>query len=159
MTAAYVSVAELEKRAGLPEDELQALHHQGMLDAPQTFGRGKVGWTEEYVAEWLLDRPAEEIGLTPAQLKIAREAVAPLMWLLDGQPGFAQLLTVRGKGGGFSSIVVAQLRAIRRALWPSSRRLAILSGPYYSRTGKSEAERRRLRAVEYPEPMGGGIRD
>ena len=159
MTAAYVSVAELEKRAGLPEDELQALHHHGMLDAQQTFGRGKVGWTEEYIAEWLLDRPVEQVGLTPAQLKIAREAVTPLMRLLAGQRGTFPVLTVEGEDGFGSSIVVAQLRAIRRALWPSSRRLAIVSAPYYIRTGKSEAERRRLRSAEYPEPTGGGVRD
>ena len=78
--------------------------------------------------------------MTTADEARLRTLLAPLFAHLHGQRGGEEVTIV---------MPAARLRRIRRALHPPSPRLAKLTaGP---RTAATEAERRALRAIEYPE--------
>lgn len=97
--------------------------------------------------------------VTQADIDSARALVMPLMHLLRGQSGGTIVLNIPAPDGhkGSTSLVAAHLRKLRRALWPMSKELAAISGCNYR--PETEGERRRLRALEYPEPITPRFRD
>lgn len=91
----------------------------------------------------------ENRGLSANELLRLQSLLSPLVGALHGQSGGSEALTVHYADGQVSTIVAA--RRIRQAAWPMSPELAALSDPYRHITPAQEAERRRLRAIEYPE--------
>lgn len=89
-----------------------------------------------------LERAAteENRGLLPSELSMLRGHLAPLFWALHGQ------------GGGERADIdmrVARVRKVRHIVYPPSPALNAVSG--LVRIAETEAERRRLRSIEYPE--------
>lgn len=84
------------------------------------------------------------VGLTPSELTVLQGLVWPLFQDLHGQGG-GSLVDI--------SMVAARVRKIRRAIYPPSAELAAAIDALVL-TKESEAVRRRLRAIEYPEKAG-----
>lgn len=94
---------------------------------------------------------AENHGLTPAQLDKARVYVRPLIDALANQGGGCPVVSITNGDGSSYSLVAAHIRKLRRVLWPAPAEFAHLFDPYAERTAESEAERRRVRAMLWPE--------
>jgi len=93
----------------------------------------------------------ENRGHTDHELTHARSAAAPLFSLLRSQPGGSEVSVLDDEGRPVFVMVIARLRRLRQALYPPSAELrALMEG---DRSAANNAERRRLRAIEYPEPV------
>ncbi len=94
---------------------------------------------------------AEPLGLTPFERDAARRWVRPLIEALANQGGGCPILTITYADGTSYSMIAAHVRKLRRALWPAPAEYAPLFDPYADRTPEFEAERRRVRAMLWPE--------
>jgi hypothetical protein len=89
-------------------------------------------------------------GLTPDQLALAQSRLAHFLPLLRSQGGGEPVLTQHNPDGTSTDYLARHIRRLRYALFPMSPRLRALTYDL-PRTPENEAERRALRAAEYPE--------
>ena len=96
-------------------------------------------------------------GLTPLERDKLRRFFCPLIDALANQGGGCSVATITYSDGTCCSVIAAQVRKVRRILWPAPAEFARLFDPYVERTAESEAERRRVRAMLWPEKPRGVV--
>lgn len=95
--------------------------------------------------------PQNDRSLSPVEVDQIRDCVRPLIRALANQGGGATICSITGPDGSSTVLVAATVRKLRRLLWPAPAEYAHIFDPYAERTAASEAERRRVRAMLWPE--------